>query len=255
VETRYKTDEWAEETIDGRRIFNAGFRMLGDELPDWHLLKTVPMETSRDDGELAYMWEGPEGAGRELLRIGTAELPDWRTAQQRLREELEMSMRPDIPRGSGSQASVGDIAFVGRDPESDVPAAISFARGNACFSVRSVGDRVVDVTAAAARLDRALSQPPARSEVASERVEEGSLEADSREEGDERVIIESIVGTSRGGWLKVLAPAGELRREGDSLIYVSGSAGPTRIRTFVVRLSAEPGHSRGRGHGRDHRPD
>lgn len=254
METPYRVDDWAEETVVGRRIFNAGFRMLGVELESWQLLKTVPMETSRGEGELAYIWAGRGRATREMLRIGIAELPDWRLAQQRLREDLEMSMHPDIPRGTGSLWRVGDIVFVARDPQSDVPAAITFARGNVCFSVRSVGDRAVDVSDVAKRLDQAMSQPPTRSELDEERVEVRSLERTAREAGEEQVIIESIVASSRGGWLKVFASDGELRRQGDALIYVSASAGLTRFQTFLARLGGRPGRTRGHG-GREHLPE
>jgi hypothetical protein len=217
------------ERIDGPRIFNAGFRMVGDELAGWHLLRTMPVEASGGLRELVYVWEGPEGAGRELLRIGTAELPDWRLAHERL------AASPGTGRANESSGSVGDIAVVERDSETDLPAAIAFARGNAYVSVRSAGDRVIDVTAAAERLDETMRLPPEPSAVDGAGVEEGLLEITSHEDGEERVIIDSIVHTAHGGWLKVLAPDGELRREGDSLIYVARSVGPTRIRTFVVR--------------------
>ncbi|HEV8545673.1 MAG TPA: hypothetical protein VGQ64_05235 [Candidatus Limnocylindrales bacterium] len=207
--------------------------MVGDELAGGHLLKTMPMETAGGLRELVYVWEGPEGAGRELLRIGTAELPDWRLAHERL------AAPPDNPGAIETPGSVGDIAVVERDPETDLPVAISFARGNAYVSVRSAGDRVVDVTAAVERLDQSMRLPLERSGVDGARVEEGVLEVTSHEDGEERVIIESIVHTAHGGWLKVLAPDGELRREGDSLIYVARSVGPTRIRTFVMRLGTK----------------
>lgn len=206
--------------------------MVGDELAGWHLLKTMPMETSDGLRELVYVWEGPEGAGRELLRIGTAELPDWRLAQERL------AASPD-PGAIETQASMGDVAVVERDPETELPVAISFARGNAYVSVRSAGDRVIDVTAAADLLDRTMRLPPGPSAVDGATIEEGVLEVAAHEEGEERVIIQSIVHTAHGGWLKVFAPDGELRRAGDSLIYVARSVGPTRIRTFVVRLGTK----------------
>jgi hypothetical protein len=207
--------------------------MVGDELAGWHLLKTLPMETSGGLRELVYVWEGPERAGRELLRIGTAELPDWRLAHERL------AASPDTGRANESSGTVGDVAVVERDPETDLPVAVSFARGNAYVSVRSAGDRVIDVTAAAERLDETMRLPPEPSAVGGGAIEERSLEVTSRHAGEERVIIDSIVLTAHGGWLKVVAPDGELRREGDSLIYVARSVGATRIRTFVVRLGTK----------------
>jgi hypothetical protein len=249
METRYDIDSWAGRTVAGRRIFNAGFRMLGHELADWQLVKAVPMEASRRDGEFVYIWQRFNGHGRELLRVHTAELPDWRRAQERLREELQMGMRPDIPQGTGQQASIGDVVFVARDPESEVPAAISSTRGNVFSSVRSVGDHIVDVSAVAEWLDRVIGQPPSRSDLHQFPVEARSIEATAGSAGEKRVVIDSIAQVSGFDWLKVLASAGELRREGDSLIYLADAPGPIRLETFVR-------HSYGDfGQRPDRRPD
>lgn len=239
METSHKVDEWAEATVRGRRIFNAGFLMAADQLPDWQLLKAVPMERSRGDGEIAYIWQGADR--HQMLRIAIAELPDWRLAQRRLQEELESSMRSNIPRGTGALASLGDIVYVARDPETDITAAISFARGNVFVSVRSAGDRIVDVSSPARRLDDAMSSPPSAAEVRDERVQARPLPVTAREPGEERVVIDSIAKTAAGGWLKVLAPDGELRRSDDSLVYVAGSAGRTRLEAFITR--PRPGRS------------
>jgi hypothetical protein len=227
-----EVEEWSAETADGRRIFNAGFRMRGDEVRGWRQVKVVPMESLHGEGELAYIWQGGNEAGRELLRLGVAELANWRLAQERLREELGMSMHADIPRGTGSLRRLGDINFVGRDPESDLAAAITFSRGNVWISVRSVGDRTVDVGRVAERLDRALSRPPTQADIAKQRVEARSLDRTARKAGEEQRIIDSLVEDARGGWLKVLASDGELRQEGDTLIHVSAVAGRTRIQVF-----------------------
>jgi hypothetical protein len=238
VITDYDTEQWAAETVGGRRIFNAGFRILPEDLADWRLLKTVPIETSRGAGEFAYMWQR-EGGG-ELLRIAVAELVDWSVAQQRLREELQMSMRSDIPRGTGALGHLGDIAFVARDPETDIAAAVTFVRGNAFISVRSVGDRPADVSPAAHRLDRALSRPPEPRELDAQQIEATSIEAHAQEVGEERVVVENIGTTRSGGWLKALASDGELRQRRNSLIYVAPSVGRTRIDMFIRRVRPSP---------------
>jgi hypothetical protein len=248
VETSYNVDEWADTTEQGRRIFNAGFRMAGDELPDWQLLKAVPMETARRDGEIAYVWEGQDQ--HQMLRIAIGELPHWRLAQGRLHEELESSMRSNIPRGTGALASLGDVAYVGRDPEADTTAAISFARGNVFVSVRSAGNRIVDVSSAARWLDDAMSRPPSAADVRDERVQARPLPVTAREPGEEVVVIDSIAKTAAGGWLKVIAPGGELRRDEDSLVYVAGSAGQTHLEAFITR--ARPGRSPRRQPGGQH---
>lgn len=242
METRYDTASWADRTVAGRRIFNSGFQLLGHEFASWQLAKVVPIETSRREGEFVSIWQRFTDPGRELLRVQTAELPDWRRAQERLHEELEMSMRPNVPLGTGEHASIGDVVFVARDPESDVPAAIASTRGNVFSSVRSVGDRSIDVTAAAKWLDRALSRPPSESDVDQSTVETRLIEATAGSVGEKQVVIESINQASGFAWLKVLAPAGELRREGDTLIYLADAPGPIRLETFVRHSYGDPGY-------------
>ena len=39
MSAQYDTAEWAAETTLGRRVFNANFRMTGNELPGWQLVK------------------------------------------------------------------------------------------------------------------------------------------------------------------------------------------------------------------------
>ena len=240
--THYDTEQWAAEVIEGRRIFNAGFRMLPDDLPDWEFVKSVPIETSREDSELVHMWQ--RGDGRELLRIQVAELADWNQALERLREDLQMSMRSDIPRATGALGKLGDIAFGARTPETDVPAAVTFVRGNIFVSVRSVGDRAADASPVAVWLDEALSIPPRRGAPKGKQGTRRSIEAKPRKAGQEQIIVESVADATAEGWLKVLAADGELRRRGDSLIYVSGSAKPTRVELFTRRSGPARGKSR-----------
>jgi len=224
-------EQWAAEVIEGRRIFNAGFRMLPDDLQDWEFVKSVPIETSREGSELVHMWQ--RGGGRELLRIQVAELADWSQALERLREDLQMSMRSDIPRATGALGKLGDIAFGARTPETDIPAAVTFVRGNVFVSVRSVGDRVADASPAASWLDEALSRPPRPKDPAGKAIRTRWIETKPRRAGMEEIIVGRVAEATAEGWLKVLATDGELRRRGDSLIYVSGSAKPSRVELFV----------------------
>jgi hypothetical protein len=231
----YDTKEWAARTRLGRHVFNYRFQMLGDELKGWELLKTVLMHESRAVEEKVYVWQSKGDPGRDLVRIAIAELADWRAAQKRLLEELKNCMRADIPTGTGKLASLGDVSFVGRDPLSDIPVAASFARGNVCASVRSVGDRSVDVSEIAARLDHALGEPPTRSELDKGRVRVRAPRTATIEARRAFTLIENLTEAApRGGWLKIIAPDGELSKKGDALMYVSPEGGKKDIGTYAV---------------------
>jgi hypothetical protein len=231
-------EEWAAGTTRGRHIFNYGFRMFGGELRGWEMLKSVVMESGRGVEETVYLWQRKDDPGREMVRVAVAEFPRWQLAQNRLHEVLNNSMRPEVPRATGRLAKLGDVTFAARDPQSDVPAAVSFTRGNACVSVNSVGERNVDVSEIVARLDRALGESPTKAEVEKGRARARAPKTASVKAGQSHVLIENLrEAAPRGAWLKVIAPDGELSREGDALIYVSSQAGKKDIGTYVVRGS------------------
>ena len=79
-------------------------------------------------------------------------------------------MRTDIPRVTGKLAKLGDVVFVGRDPVTDIPAAITFTRGNVRVSVASVGGRNIDVLEIAAKMDHFLSDTPTKAAIENVRV-------------------------------------------------------------------------------------
>src|SRR5262245_44478834 len=202
--TYYDLKEWAAETVDGRRLFNAGFRMLPGDLADWELVKAIPFEAALGESEFVYMWQ--RGGGQELLRVQIAELTDWQSAQQRLLEDLRMSMRSDIPRATGKLGRLGDVAYVGRSPETDIPASISFARGNIYASIRSVGDRETDASDAALWLDEMLWQPPGRgAERGPRRVTERRREDITARRADaESVVVKNVADAAKESWLQAL---------------------------------------------------
>jgi hypothetical protein len=236
MNTAYDLSEWERETTRGRHVFNYNFHLAGDEFKGWKLLKVVPLQGPGQLEEKVYLWQSQADDSREMVRISIVELPTWRLAQERLHKELGHTMRAGIPRASGKLAATGDISFVGRDPQSDVPAAISFARGNVHVSIASVGDRNVDVSDFAARLDRLLGEPATKADLSRGRVRARSPKTATIEAGTPHILIKNLPATApHGQWLKVLAPDGELNRDGDALTYASQQPGKKPIATFLTR--------------------
>jgi hypothetical protein len=233
---QYNVEEWAARTSLGRRVFNYNYRMFGRELRGREMLKEVTMQEGPGVAENVYLWQGQRDQGEDLVRIGVAELDNWRSAQERLLQELTQSMRPEIPRGTGKLAKLGDVSFVARDPKSDIPAAISFTRGNVCVSVRSVGEKDVDVSDVAATLDRTLSEPPTKAALERGLARKRTPVAVDLKADEAYVLLENLPKAApRGEWLKVIAPDGELGRTGDALVFVSPQGGKKRIATFAVK--------------------
>jgi hypothetical protein len=236
MDASYNVEEWASATSHGRHVFNYNFHLVGDEFKGWELLKVVPMEGRQQLKESVYIWQSKPDPGREMLRIGVGERNDWRAAQERLQEELSHSMRPNIPRGTGKLAVLGDVSLVARESVSDAAAAIFFARGNVFLSLASVGERNVEVSEFAIRLDRLLSEPPSRAELDKGRVRVRAPKGVTVRTGRAHVLIENLPATApRGQWLKIIAPDGELTRRGDALIYSSPQGGKKQIGIFIMR--------------------
>jgi len=95
--------------------------------------------------ETIYLCERKGSASHELVRIVITEADDWRAAQYHLHEQLRHSMRPDLPRGAGKLAAVGDVNYSGQEPVGTSVASLVFSLGNVTIAISSVGDKTVDV--------------------------------------------------------------------------------------------------------------
>ena len=235
MDTRYNIKEWAAGTTRGRQVFNYNYRMLGAEIKGWKLAKVVTMQESPEVTERVYLWQSKSEPESETVRISVTERHNWRLAQESLHQHLLECMRPDIPRGTKKLAQLGDVVFVGREPQTDIPGAISFTRGNVFVSVSSVGERTSDVSAIAAGLDGALSEPPAKRELEKGKLQLLSPKAATVKANEAHVLIENLREAAPGGeWLKIIVPDGELSRKGDALIYVSPQGGEKHVSAFAI---------------------
>jgi hypothetical protein len=234
MNTQYDVEEWATGTTRGRQVFNYSYRMLGTELKGWKLLKVVSMQEGADLRKKAYLWQSTSDPEREMVRIDVTEHHNWRRAQQSLHEHLTNSMRPDIPRGTKKLAQLGDVVFAGREPRTDAAGVISLTLGNVFVTVSSVGEKTVDVSEIAARVEALLSEPPTKSQLAKGRARARTPKMAAVKENQPYLLIKELSKAApRGEWLKVIVSDGELRREGDALIYVSPQGGKKDVRTFT----------------------
>ena len=240
MESQYDIKAWAGETTVGRRIFNYNFRMLGREFSGWQLLKSVQMHKDRSLSEMTYLWQRKDAPEQQLVSVNVAELPDWRAAHRHLHRMLEHTMRPDLPRGNSSLLAVGDIEFVAREPQSDVPAAVQFTRGNLVVAVSSVGSVTVDVSETAAIVDKILSTPPTK--VPSLRPL-ARLRAPRAVQARARVGASLVKNLKKIGdtWLNVTVPDGEVKRSGDALVYLTPRPGKKSVQIVSVRTGTKRG--------------
>lgn len=236
MKTQYDLEKWAAETTRGRQVFNFNFRMLGTEIKNWKLLKVVTLQEDPDTTARTYIWQSARDPEDELVRVDITERHTWQRAQESLHNHLVHCMRSDIPRGTKSLAQLGDVVFASREPKTDSPGAISFARGNVCVTLSSVGAKHVDVSEVAALLDRILSEPPPAADVEKGRARAHVPKLTTLKARRSVTVIDKLPkAVPRGGWLKVIAPDGELSRKGDALLYVSPEGGKKSIATYLMR--------------------
>ena len=234
MNTSYSLEDWATGTQRGRQVFNYGYSLSGKEFKGWKLLKVVAMRKGASETENAYVWESTSDPKHEIIRVNITERHEWRLAQESLHERLMECMRPDVPKGTKKLAKLGDVVFVGREPRTDIPSTISFTRGNVCISVSSAGEKSVDVSDFAARLDRALSEAPAKGEVEKGMVQAKTPRVAPVKANEAVVLIKSLPAAApKGGWLKVIVPDGELRRKGEALIYETPQGGKKSVSIFA----------------------
>ena len=235
MESQYDIKEWAAETTIGRHIFNSNYRMVGNEFRGWKLVKTVIMHKAPELTEKIYMWQKKGSEGHQLARISVAELPDWQSAQTQLDEALRHSMRSDIPRGTAKLAATGDINYVAKATKSRVVSSMFFTRGNLSINIMSAGDKTVDVTKMAAILDNLFTKRPEATDIEEGLVEELSPKTLQVKEKQITPVIGNVSeAVAEGGWLKIIAPDGELKREDNTLVYESPTKGRKRIGKYVV---------------------
>ena len=216
------TARWAAETTLGRRLYNHNVLVRGTELRGWEPLKATRAEPEPGVAEqVLLLRRAQREQGDADLRIDILEAADWRQAQLLLLRALEDCMNPDVPRATGALAQAADIAFAARGSEDRVGATFA-ARGNVMFRVTSLSAEAgTEVPGWTRKLDALLTQAPAQASP------DGSAVKAQRGEAVE--LIADVASAAGPGWLKVIVPDGEVRREGQRLVYVADKAGSRRI--------------------------
>ena len=236
MESKYDQKAWEQETKLGRRLYIHNFGMNGKEFSGWELVKTSVASHSPDGSEKVYMWKRKASKLEELVQVRVIESSYWRNALQYHHDQLMHSMRPNIPRGKGKTAAIGDIQHVGQTPTNETTAMI-FTRGNLQISVSSVGLSLVDVTTLAKALDNKLTKPPTKTDekkMVAKRQKPLKVKAKKKEM---TVLIDTLPEpTPKSGWTRVLATDGEIRKEGDTLYIVDEKGGDRTVEVITYKL-------------------
>ena len=236
METQYNQKAWERETKLGRRLYIHNFGMNGKEFAGWELVKTSVANHSPDGSEKVYIWKRKASKLEELVQVRVIESSYWRNALQYHHDQLLHSMRPDIPRGKGKTASIGDIQHVGQTPTNETTVMI-FTRGNLQISVSSVGLNPVDITTLAKALDNKLTKSPTKTDEKKLRAtRQKPLKVKAKKKEMTALIDTLPEPTPKSGWTRVLASEGEILKEGDTLYIVDDQGGDRTVELINYKL-------------------
>jgi hypothetical protein len=239
MQSPHDIDAWLTETAGRPRVFNHNLRLRAGEFSGYELVNEALIAGSNGSAEHVYIYARRKAATETLLRVSVAEHPDARHALLALQEMLDNSMNPDAARAGGKLGRLADIGFAlagegeGKAEGKGLGAAV-LSVGNVALSVRSVGKAPADVSAAAEHVGKLLVTPPAKSSQRAGHAAALPPPAARMSAGEVLTLIEHLPeGGPAADRIQVIAPAGELRREGDSLVYVAADSGAPQIAGYT----------------------
>src|SRR5688500_15912943 len=152
------------------------------------------------------VWDLRKGNAARLAVTAT-EHASVRHALKALAAELAWNQLAEVPPGP---PDLGEVSFV---HPSGVPPAAFFVRGNLTVGVFSFGKEYVDVLPFARRVDEELRATP-----------KGAREGGIDLTYDNAGLRANPLWSGPDGYVKVVAPGSDLRREGDTIMGATGEA-------------------------------
>jgi hypothetical protein len=234
---QYDKSAWEHETDLGRRLYIYNYAMKGNELTGWELIKVVVAQLDANHTEKIFLWQRKKSKDEELIQVAVVESGYWRHAQHQLLNQLQHCMRPNIPRGSGQTAIVGDVQYVAEAQGTKEIAAIYFTRGNLQITVRSSGKKPVDVAALAKKIDGFFTKAPTKDLQRKKLVKAVQPNTIKAKKAKPMVLIDRLPEpVARSGWLRVTVPEGEIRRDGDVLLFEAGKDGAKSVEIMNFKI-------------------
>lgn len=232
----HDVDTWLAETRARPRVFNHNPRLAAAEFKGFELANEVAMVNADGATERVYLFARKGSKDEVLLRVSVCDHDSDLQALIGLRGALDHMMNPDIARAAGKAAGIG---FEVRREGGDGAGAAMFSIGNVSVTVHSAGDKPVGVAAAAAHVGRLLAGAPDRAALGAGWVEAFSPQPVRLGAGEQLTLVEELPEDGPdAARIQVVAPDGEFRREGRSLIYLARADGPQRISLFTHRPRA-----------------
>ncbi len=243
MDSHQDVDSWLAEIAGRPSVFNHNPRLRSAEFRSFELVNQVTLAGANGATENVYLFARQTRGGEAVLRVAVSAHDDTRHALLALREGLDNSMNPDIPRAASRLAKLVDIGFAlgaERGQRGVGLAAASFSVGNVSVTLNSVGESAVDVSAAATHIGKLLATPPDKTALKSGRARLFAPTDVELRAGQALTLIEQLPEARPGAErIQLLAPEGEFRRDGTALLYVARAKGPQRIELFTHAQPAD----------------
>jgi len=230
---------WRAAAAGVPALFIHNYRMRGAELKGWELVNVADMADSPGATEHVYVWARKGRDGKALLRVAVSEFSDVGSALAGLRAVLANSMNPEAHAAPNALVPGAGVAFAARAAASKGAKAAKaelqaawLQLGNLTLRIDSVGDEPADVAPLVKLLATSFTKPPSDKALAGSQASE--VKPGTRA-GAAAPLIENLAEhTQDSRWVQVLAPSGDLRREGDAVLYTGTAAGRRAARSFVI---------------------
>jgi hypothetical protein len=228
IKTAHGFEEWAGRTTLPVNLFIRHFFISESILEGWRLLRATPIQIPGSPQLVQSLWVPEAGPAEALLRLDVYECDSRRAAHElliRLIGEFQSSV---VTRRD--EVGIGDVNFT---PLGE--GGVVFSRGNLVLSLGRAGTAPLPVMEIAKLVDERLTERPegaAPRARPTARAVTASLEAG--ESAGPRVLRVEPSPEDQPKYQKIFSASGDVRVEGDQLIYEPTRAGPPEIEVFSI---------------------
>jgi len=202
--------EWADRNTLPEGLFFRNFFLSESLLEGWRLLRATPIRMPGAPPLVQSLWTPEAGPAEAVLRLDVYECDSRRTAHELLIRLVGQFQAAPVNRRD--ELGVGDVNFT---PLGD--GGIVFSRGNLVLSLGRAGTAPVPVLEVARQLDRTLTERPVPPGAAARRARAAGRVRLARQGGRRVLEMESPEAESQS--YKIFTPGGDVRAEGDRLVY------------------------------------
>lgn len=249
LKRRHGYETWRGTTTLSENLFIWQFFLAGNELGELRLVRIQALHAPDWPPATQSIWRPPEAPGEALLRLDCFQCPSRSAAHEFLVRLLSEFQSPDIGR---AEDAVGDVEFA---PPGE--GAVLFARANLAVLLRNAGAELVSVSQSARLLDGMLVDRPAVGGTVVPEITRFAAVSPPVAGRDTPLDVQATDPLGRRLWFKLYTQAGEVRVEGERLVYRAESPGPDRITLFAINenggvaastidVTAEPSPEQGR---------